>query len=61
MGERVPTTKVQEAAKALGIARRTLERARKNLKVRAEQGQGHWSLWISPKDHPKNKARRTKQ
>ena len=59
-GERVPTVQVQKAAAALGIAKRTLERARKALKVHPEKSKvdGTWSMWISPKDHPVNQARR---
>jgi hypothetical protein len=58
-GERVPTRHVEKDAAALGIATRTLDRARHALKVRAEkQSDGSWALWIMPKDHPTNKARR---
>lgn len=57
-GERIATRQVEEAADELGIAERTLNRARKVLKVRAEQQGRQWFLWIAPKDHPTNKARR---
>lgn len=56
--ERTPSQAVQQAAAGLGISRRTLERARKLLKVRAEKTPDGWALWIPPKDHPVNRARR---
>jgi hypothetical protein len=59
-GERMPSEAVKKTAATLGIAKRTLERARKALKVRPEkQPDGTWSMWVMPKDHPMNiKARR---
>jgi hypothetical protein len=59
-GARVATEALLEEAKRLGISKRTLERARKALRVRAEKSteDGAWYVWLAPKDHPVNKARR---
>jgi hypothetical protein len=56
--ERVLAKEIEKDAEAHLIAKRTLERARVVLKVRPEKGPNGWALWIEPKDHPTNKARR---
>ena len=48
-GERVLASEVENAAKAEGIARNTLQRAKKNLRVASLRELNQW-FWLPPLD-----------
>ncbi len=58
-GKKVPSADVDEAAAAYGIKKGgTYARARRAMNVQSAKEAKGWMMWIDPKDHPVNKARR---